>query len=272
MRTYDKKEHIKRANILFEQRNSLNYVNENKISDIGNGLKNVFNKTKNVIGSLPTPTVDNQFTEKARVEVAKTLGFAKEQWDDEENQAKLKEAASVLGNAISKISSAGKEFFSDSQKLSNAIRGLGIAKYLPLIGVVYGIMNPNDIEYFKTASEAIGGVDIWNFDFSSLSEKEWGPSVLLNKFSTAINFAYLGLGLWAMQLLLKVIKGAVDFGSVVKGITSFIFKFVKFVFSSLFKAITFIFKKGRELSTQESVSLFNESHELIQSEFKYLLI
>ena len=276
----------------------LELLTENKISDVTNALKNVYKKTGDAINKLPKPNIKPEDADKIKRGIADVLGFAVEQWNDEENQTKLKEVANVLGNGVSKISNASGNFFTNSEKMASAIRGLNLAKYLPIIGVVYGVLHPADVGYVETLKEALTGIDIWHWnpsewDFSSL----WGADLnvvekFTEKFATAINFALLGLGLWLMEIVVKFIQGASDLIKLVGGMVSFIFKFVKFVFSSIFKVIMYLIKKSKKKNTknpndvpmtvepqineprvdddgqpaQENVNLFNKSHELIKEE------
>jgi hypothetical protein len=238
-------------------------INENKIGKILGTLKKGFSASKNAVNSLPKPAMSSDLPDKIKDSIANSLGFAKEQWEDEENQAKLKELGNTLGSAIGTMSSAGSDFFSDSQRMSNTIKGLGIAKWGSVIGAVYGVcIGGDDGNWFQRRWNEVEAVFSGNF-----------LETIAENYTVAVAFVALGLILWASQIILKVIKGVVDFSSVVSGITSFLFKFIKFIFSGIFKGIKMLMSKGKgELNTAESVNLFAENHELIQGDFVKLLI
>jgi len=267
-------------------------LTENTITNVTSTLKNAFNDAKSKIGGISTADLSRESFDKAKDGIGRVYGFTKEQWDDEANQAKLKEIGGDIHKSANEIRKGLAEFATNPEKLRNAARGLSVAKFLPILGIVYVLAcgdgaDPTMLDNGITAgAEVIDGITGWaseamnNFSGGDMEGTNLGQlnffGKMLGRLEDATHWVALGIVLWLMEIAMKILAGLTSFGQLVKGAASFIFKIVRGIFSALFKLIVFVIKKSmggkkntgnapnnESSNTHESYNPFENSIQLI---------
>ena len=133
---------------------------------------------------------------KAKDGISKAYGFSVEQWNDPENQAKVKSLYEKLKDIIERITKAGWEVLSDPKKLSTLLTTLNIGSFLSIIKGVWDLIfvTSVDFSWISGVSTTVGGI----FYFK------------------------LAIFLFAVRVVLGVIGGAITLGKVVSGMVGFI--------------------------------------------------
>jgi len=136
-------------------------------------------------------TVFNGVKEK----VGEHIGVAKEELSKPENQAKVKDVLSKLGNILVKIKNAGAEILNDPKKLQGLISTLNVSTYASLIAGVCGLVFGSSfgITAIFTGGAVIGG----------------------------LFFFKLALALFIIKTILSVVKGVSTVGETLGNIGSF---------------------------------------------------
>jgi len=158
MRRHDKTVAMLKANMLFEQR--CNKILNEELDNLDEGLKDIANKfmgyvkefpekvqkkidtlkgfrntVKNKIGDKPGELADDVY-ETGKEAISKALGFAKDQWEDEENREKVKNLYEKVKEAIKKLAKSASTKLNDADSRKKIISSLGLGSLGALIGAV----------------------------------------------------------------------------------------------------------------------------------------
>jgi len=197
MRRHDKTVAMLKANMLFEQRCN-NILNE-ELDNLDEGLKDVVKKAIKVARdtfSKYIPKVKDKSDdalEKSKEAISDALGFAKDQWNDEENQKKVKDALERTKKVANGLKDASIDTLKDKGKRQALATTLGAAAVVSLVKGVWDVIFGMDV-----------GWDFWNNELGSFF------------------FIQLALFIYALKVLVKILGGAMDMASVLGNIKEYI--------------------------------------------------
>ena len=203
MRRFDKKQNMKMANMLCEERHALHKMTHSTTMTIDEGI--TMDKIKDFLSTpiskmLPkVKDASDSTLEKVKEVIAKSQDFAVEEWNDPENKRKLESLAEKIKSILSKIKSAGVKFFSDPEKIKGLINTLQLGKYAALVKGIWDLVFASGATFgwsgmLPTASYTIGGVF----------------------------FLKLALFIFVLQIVLKILNGALSLGSILGGMKAFV--------------------------------------------------
>jgi hypothetical protein len=132
---------------------------------------------------------------KSKDVIAKAYGFSVEQWNDPENQYKVKSFYKKLKYIFNRITKAGWEVLSDPKKLSTLLTTLKLGTVVSIIKGIWDLIFATSIDFgWFSVNTTIGGI----FYFK------------------------LAIFLFAIRVVLGVIGGVITLEKVVKNIVGFI--------------------------------------------------
>jgi len=202
MRRIDKKVSVYRANLLAEQR----YLNRAML-DEGFGT-DMMEKIKGFMGKALPKIKDGSENalQQAKAGIAKTQDFAVEQWNDPENQQKLKGLYEKIKDILSKIKNAGIDILKDPKKLSALVTSLKLGALVSLAKGVWDLIFASSLD-----------VSFMNI---------FGAGEVVSTSVGGIFFFKLAIFLYALNVVLKIVGGALTIKKVITGMVDFIKGFI----------------------------------------------
>ena len=197
MRRHDKTVAMLKANMLFEQR--CNKILNEELDNLDEGLKDAVKKAINVAKNKFAKYIpkvkdgSDAALEKSKEVVSKALGFAKDQWNDKENQDKVKEKLEAVKKVANGIKDASIDTLQDKNKRKALASTLGMAAIVSLVKGVWDVIIGSDI-----------GLDFWNGELGSFF------------------FVKLSLFMYALKILVKILGGVMNMKEVLGNIKSYI--------------------------------------------------